>query len=82
MFPEPARWAITELIIRNLQLLQFNAHEVFETLRAGGAGGGAGGGGHLFRGARAHHVAVAIYPTGALFNHDCFPATARLAFRS
>ncbi|KAI8431280.1 hypothetical protein MSG28_001305 [Choristoneura fumiferana] len=70
---EDSRWAITELIIRNLQLLQRCAR---------GAGGEGGAGGHLFRGARALHVAVAIYPTGALFNHDCFPATARLTFRS
>ncbi|XP_063632942.1 SET and MYND domain-containing protein 4 [Cydia splendana] len=70
---ENARWSVTAVIIRNLQLLQFNAHEVFETLRSGDGKGE----GHLFRGARAQHIAVAIYPTGALFNHDCFPAVAR-----
>ncbi|XP_048005164.1 SET and MYND domain-containing protein 4 [Leguminivora glycinivorella] len=70
---ENARWSVTAVIIRNLQLLQFNAHEVFETLRSGDGTGE----GHLFRGARAQHIAVAIYPTGALFNHDCFPAVAR-----
>ncbi|GBP95743.1 SET and MYND domain-containing protein 4 [Eumeta japonica] len=58
---------ITELLCRNLQLLQFNAHEIYETIRRG----------HKFSGARSHHVAVGVYPTGALFNHECHPAVAR-----
>ncbi|XP_059055268.1 SET and MYND domain-containing protein 4 [Achroia grisella] len=59
--------SICELIIRNLQLLQFNAHEIFETLR----------GEHMFTGSKPVYLAVGIYPTGALFNHECYPAVAR-----
>lgn len=58
---------ICELIVRNLQLLQFNAHEIYETVR----------GLHKFSGSKPLYVAVGIYPTGALFNHECYPAVAR-----
>lgn len=64
-FPEET--AICELLVRNLQLLQFNAHEIYETLR----------GPHQFTGSKAQYIAVGIYPTGALFNHECYPAVAR-----
>lgn len=56
-----------ELLVRNLQLLQFNAHEIYETVR----------GNHQFSGAKTIYIAVGIYPTGALFNHECCPAVAR-----
>ncbi|KAM3956896.1 SET and MYND domain containing, class 4, member 2 [Aphomia sociella] len=59
--------SICELIIRNLQLLQFNAHEIYETIR----------GEHMFTGSKPIYIAVGIYPTGALFNHECYPAVAR-----
>lgn len=59
---------IGSLILRNLQVLQFNAHEVYEMLR----------------GSRKNlkpwkHVAIglAIYPTAAYFNHSCHPGVAR-----
>ncbi|CAH2103239.1 unnamed protein product [Euphydryas editha] len=58
---------ICELIVRNLQLLQFNAHEIYETVR----------GQHQFNGSKPIYIAVGIYPTGALFNHECYPAVAR-----
>ncbi|CAH0716358.1 unnamed protein product, partial [Brenthis ino] len=58
---------ICQLIVRNLQLLQFNAHEIYETVR----------GQHQFSGSKPIYVAVGIYPTGALFNHECYPAVAR-----
>ncbi|XP_072930966.1 SET and MYND domain-containing protein 4 [Epargyreus clarus] len=62
-----AETSICELIVRNLQLLQFNAHEIYETLR----------GQHTFTGSKPIYIAVGIYPTGALFNHECYPAVAR-----
>ncbi|XP_069365158.1 SET and MYND domain-containing protein 4 isoform X1 [Maniola hyperantus] len=58
---------ICELLVRNLQMLQFNAHEIYETIR----------GDHQFSGSKPIYVAVGIYPTGALFNHECYPAVAR-----
>ncbi|KAG7214198.1 hypothetical protein KM043_001543 [Ampulex compressa] len=60
--------AIGSLLLKNLQLLQFNAHEVFETRL---------GSDHLFRGSKPLYVGVAIYPTVARFNHDCYPAVTR-----
>ncbi|XP_060809650.1 SET and MYND domain-containing protein 4 [Amyelois transitella] len=62
-----AETSICELIVRNLQLLQFNAHEIYETVR----------GNHPFSGSKPVYIAVGIYPTGALFNHECYPAVAR-----
>ncbi|XP_014364756.2 SET and MYND domain-containing protein DDB_G0284059 [Papilio machaon] len=59
--------SICKLIIKNLQLLQFNAHEIYETLR----------GAHMFTGSKPLYIAVGIYSTGALFNHECSPAVAR-----
>ncbi|KAL0902216.1 hypothetical protein ABMA27_000140 [Loxostege sticticalis] len=59
--------SICELIVRNLQILQFNAHEIYETIR----------GEHSFSGSKPVYIAVGIYPTGALFNHECYPAVAR-----
>ncbi|XP_067005108.2 SET and MYND domain-containing protein 4 [Anabrus simplex] len=59
---------IGSLLLRHLQLLQFNAHEIFETkMEAPGK----------FRGARTLYIGVGIYPTVALFNHDCYPAVSR-----
>ncbi|XP_054002279.1 SET and MYND domain-containing protein 4-like isoform X2 [Hylaeus anthracinus] len=59
---------VAVLLLKHLQLLQFNAHEVFET-RLGPE--------HRFRGSRPIYLGVAIYPTVARFNHDCYPAVTR-----
>lgn len=59
---------VAALLLRNLQLLQFNAHEFFETRVSAG---------HRFRGSRPVYLGVAIYPTVARFNHDCYPAVTR-----
>ncbi|CAG4984739.1 unnamed protein product [Parnassius apollo] len=64
---QKAEQSICELIVCNLQLLQFNAHEIYETVR----------GQHMFVGSKPVYTAVGIYPTGALFNHECYPAVAR-----
>ncbi|XP_041987605.1 SET and MYND domain-containing protein 4 [Aricia agestis] len=61
-----AEQSICELITQNLQLLQFNAHEIFETARV-----------RQKISSKPVFVAVGIYPTGALFNHECYPAVAR-----
>ncbi|XP_038216468.1 SET and MYND domain-containing protein 4-like [Zerene cesonia] len=62
-----AESSVCELLLHNLQLLQFNAHEIYETVR----------GDHQFAGSKPVYIAVGIYPTGALFNHECYPAVAR-----
>lgn len=59
---------VAALLLRNLQLLQFNAHEFFETRLSAG---------HRFRGSHPVYLGVAIYPTVARFNHDCYPAVTR-----
>ncbi|CAH0703095.1 unnamed protein product [Spodoptera exigua] len=64
---EKAHMAIVDLILRNLQLLQFNAHEIYETVR----------GAHTFSGSKPVYIAVGIYPIGALFNHECYPSAIR-----
>ncbi|CAK9796879.1 SET and MYND domain-containing protein 4 [Anthophora plagiata] len=66
--PSEQEIAVASLLLKHLQLLQFNAHEVFET-RLGTA--------HRFRGSRPVYIGVAIYPTVARFNHDCYPAVTR-----
>ncbi|KAJ9592588.1 hypothetical protein L9F63_015726, partial [Diploptera punctata] len=59
---------IGSLLLRHLQLLQFNAHEIFETFLEAP---------NKFRGSKTIYLAVGIYPTVAMFNHDCHPALAR-----
>ncbi|XP_044577673.1 SET and MYND domain-containing protein 4-like isoform X2 [Cotesia glomerata] len=60
--------AVAALLLRNLQLLQFNAHEIFETRVSNE---------HRFRGSKTVYLGVAIYPGVARFNHDCYPAVTR-----
>jgi len=59
---------IGSLLLRHLQLLQFNAHEIFETCMEAR---------NKFQGSKNVYVGVGIYPTVAMFNHDCHPALAR-----
>nr|CAD7393228.1 unnamed protein product [Timema cristinae] len=59
---------IGSLLLRHLQLLQFNAHEVYETRIEAP---------RQLRTSKTEYIGVAIYPTVALFNHDCYPAVTR-----
>ncbi|XP_043267870.1 SET and MYND domain-containing protein 4-like isoform X3 [Venturia canescens] len=59
---------IGALLLRNLQLLQFNAHEIYETRLAPN---------HRYRGNKTIYIGVAVYPSVARFNHECYPAVAR-----
>lgn len=54
------------LVLRNLQLLQFNSHEIFDLLKSKTTG-------------ERHTVAIGagLYPHLALFNHSCNPAIVR-----
>ncbi|XP_063223729.1 SET and MYND domain-containing protein 4-like isoform X2 [Bacillus rossius redtenbacheri] len=66
--PSDDELLVGSVLLRHLQLLQFNAHEVYET--------------HVetpqnFRTGRVVYIGVGIYPTAALFNHDCYPAVTR-----
>lgn len=66
--PSDEETKVGSLLLKNLQVLQFNAHEVFET-RLGNQ--------HRFRGSKPVYIGVAIYPTVARFNHDCYGAVTR-----
>ncbi|XP_043461473.1 SET and MYND domain-containing protein 4-like [Leptopilina heterotoma] len=66
--PSNEETKVGSLLLKNLQVLQFNAHEVFET-RLGNQ--------HRFRGSKPVYIGVAIYPTVARFNHECYGAVTR-----
>lgn len=55
------------LLFTYLQALQFNAHEIYETISSG----------HKFFKARVNYIGVGIYEAGAMFNHECYPSVAR-----
>uniref|UniRef100_A0A8D8WSG7 Protein-lysine N-methyltransferase SMYD4 n=1 Tax=Cacopsylla melanoneura TaxID=428564 RepID=A0A8D8WSG7_9HEMI len=59
---------VARILLKSLQVLQFNAHEVYETVFKTK---------HHFPSAKINYVGVGIYPTVALFNHDCYPAVTR-----
>ncbi|GJQ85448.1 hypothetical protein Trydic_g23873 [Trypoxylus dichotomus] len=59
---------VGELILLHLQILQFNAHEIYET-RCNQR--------HRFKGTKAANIGVAVYPTSSFFNHSCYPGVTR-----
>lgn len=60
------RYYIGNLILHNIQVLQFNAHEIFELQKDENDNIG-----------RTEFIGGAIFPVLALFNHSCDPATVR-----
>lgn len=54
------------LILRNLQVLQFNSHEVFDLLKSNKTGA-----------RQTVAIGAALYSTLALFNHSCNPSIVR-----
>ncbi|VEN35061.1 unnamed protein product, partial [Callosobruchus maculatus] len=59
---------VCELLLFHLQMLQFNAHEIFETRWSKIK---------QFKGSKISYIGVGVYPTVSLFNHDCYPAVTR-----
>lgn len=55
------------LILRNLQILQFNSHEVFDLLKSSKT-----------EARQTVAIGAALYTTLALFNHSCNPSIVRL----
>lgn len=53
------------LILRNLQFLQFNTHEIYEL--------------HQGDTSKTEFIGGGLYPTLALFNHSCNPGIVRFA---
>ncbi|CAH0564117.1 unnamed protein product [Brassicogethes aeneus] len=66
--PSEQELKIGELLLYHLQMLQFNAHEIYETRHTPE---------NRFRESRAAYIGVSVYPTVSLFNHDCCPTVAR-----
>lgn len=65
--PTPKEVEVGELLFGYLQALQFNAHEIYETVSSG----------HKFIKARINYIGVGIYEVGAMFNHECYPSVTR-----
>lgn len=57
---------IGSLIIRNLQVLQFNSHEIFDLLKSNKTGD-----------RQTVAIGAGLYTTLALFNHSCNPSIVR-----
>lgn len=65
--PTAKEMEIGELLFDYLQALQFNAHEIAETISSG----------HKFVKSRINYIGVGIYEAGAMFNHECYPSVTR-----
>lgn len=63
---EDDKYFIGSLILRNLQVLQFNSHEIFDLLKSKKTG---------LRQTVA--IGAGLYTTLALFNHSCNPSIVR-----
>lgn len=59
---------VASLLLRHLQLLQFNAHEIHEFVQLNEKN---------MRSTKTAYIGVGIYPTVAFFNHSCRPDVAR-----
>ena len=56
------------LLLRNLQILQFNAHEVYEMMRGSKSN---------LKPSKNFVIALAIYPSASYFNHSCHAGVSR-----
>lgn len=65
--PQPKELEVGTLLFSYLQALQFNAHEIYETVTTG----------HKFVKSKINYIGVGIYETGAMFNHECYPSITR-----
>lgn len=61
---------IGTLLLRHLQLVQFNAHEIQELVLNPGTS---------LRHAKNHYIGVGVYPTAAYLNHSCLPDVSRFS---
>ncbi|KAK5640889.1 hypothetical protein RI129_009436 [Pyrocoelia pectoralis] len=66
--PNEEELKIGELLLYYLEMLQFNAHEIYETRYDNG---------NQLQNSKFGYIGVALYPTASLFNHDCYPAVTR-----
>ncbi|KRT82312.1 SET domain-containing protein [Oryctes borbonicus] len=66
--PSEDELKVGELLLLHLQILQFNAHEIYEARYSQQ---------HRFKGTKVANIGVAIYPTSSFFNHSCYPGVTR-----
>ncbi|XP_050511359.1 SET and MYND domain-containing protein DDB_G0284059-like isoform X1 [Diabrotica virgifera virgifera] len=66
--PTEDEFKIGEFLLFSLQMLQFNAHEIFEQVTVQD---------YSIKGSKLSYIGIGIYPTVAFFNHDCYPAVTR-----
>ena len=59
---------IASLLLRHLQLVQFNAHEIHEFIQVDP---------QTMRNTKTEYLGVGIYPTASYFNHSCQPSVTR-----
>lgn len=57
---------IGSLILRHLQFLQFNSHEIFDLLKT-----------KENKVTQTASIGAGVYPSAALFNHSCNPSIVR-----
>ncbi|KAL1116804.1 hypothetical protein AAG570_005274 [Ranatra chinensis] len=57
-------------LLRHMQVLQYNAHEIYETVMKSP---------NEFSTSKTCYIGIGLYPTVALFNHECYPAVTRYA---
>lgn len=65
--PTSIELEIATLLFTYLQSLQFNAHEIYETVTNN----------HKFVASKINYIGVGIYEVGAMFNHECYPSVMR-----
>ncbi|XP_055914079.1 SET and MYND domain-containing protein 4 [Eupeodes corollae] len=66
--PTALELKVATALLGLLQVLQFNAHEIYETLVTDE---------HRFDGSKVIYVGAGLYPAGSYFNHECWPTVAR-----
>jgi hypothetical protein len=66
--PTPDELQICALLLRNLQVIQFNAYEVCEFLMENKS---------AYQKSTTQSLGLAIYPTASYFNHSCVPNVTR-----
>ncbi|XP_023169881.2 SET and MYND domain-containing protein 4 [Drosophila hydei] len=65
--PTAVELQVATALLGLLQLLQYNAHEIYHTMVTDE---------HCFEGCKVVYVGAGLYGTGSYFNHECWPSVA------
>lgn len=66
--PTAVELQVATAILGLLEVLQYNAHEIYQTNTSDT---------HVFDGSRVVYIGAGLYGTAAYFNHECWPSVAR-----